>query len=146
MNKILIILSLVLLASCAPNEVPYENLVERQGVHYEINSQTPFTGIFVMYHENGKLYYKGTLKDGKEDGLSESYHENGQLITKGTLKDDKQVGLYERYYENGQLDRKGNYKDGKQVGLWESYHENGQLLLKTCYKNGEEVDISYCEK
>ncbi len=44
MNKILILLSLVVLASCDPKDTPFGNLVERQGVFYEVNSQTPFTG------------------------------------------------------------------------------------------------------
>ena len=122
MNKILIILSLVLLASCSPKEVPPSDLVERQGIQYEVNSQTPFTGIVVDYYENGQLWTKVNGKDGKEDGL------------------------YEKYHENGQLRIKGNLKDGKLDGLTERYDENGQLKDKICFKNGKEVDMSYCEK
>ena len=125
MNKILIILSLVLLASCSPKEVPSSDLVERQGVTYEINSKTPFTGIaveVVEYHENGQLTFKSNYKDGIEDGLQETYHDNGQLMTSG------------------------NYKDGKEDGLSAVYDDNGQLLFKHCFKNGERTDMSYCEK
>jgi hypothetical protein len=49
MNKILIILSFVLLTSCGPKDVPYKNLVTRQGITYEVNSETPFTGSQVGY-------------------------------------------------------------------------------------------------
>ena len=142
MNKTLIVLSLVLLASCAPNEVPFGNLVERQGVTYEINSQTPFTGTSVRYHDNGQLEFKRNWKDGKRVGLSEWYHENGQLKSKSNWKDGKRVGLSEWYHENGQLWMKGNAKDG----LVEWYYENGGLKSKVCYKNGEKTDMSYCEK
>jgi|TARA_B110000902_G_scaffold125559_1_gene146538 antitoxin component YwqK of YwqJK toxin-antitoxin module len=169
MNKILIILSLVLLASCSPKEVPPSDLVERQGIQYEVNSQTPFTGIVVDYYENGQLSSKGNYKDGKkdglweyfdengqlrfksnykdgkEDGLQESYYENGQLWTKVNGKDGKEDGLYEKYHENGQLRIKGNLKDGKLDGLTERYDENGQLKDKICFKNGKEVDMSYCQ-
>ena len=103
-------------------EVPSKNLVERQGIKYEVNSQTPFTGSYVSYHENGQLKSKTTFKDGKQDGLEESYHENGQL------------------------ESKVNYKDGKQEGIFEFYFEDGQLLYKNCYKNGEKTDMSYCKK
>jgi len=122
MNKILVILSFVLLASCSPKEVPSKNLVERDGIKYEVNSQTPFTGSSVSFHENGRLSWKGNYKRGKQDGLYESYHENGRLMMRGNLK------------------------IGKQDGLREYYHENGQLKFKNCYKNGRDADMSYCEK
>jgi antitoxin component YwqK of YwqJK toxin-antitoxin module len=147
MNKILIILSLVLLASCAPNEVPSKDLVERDGIKYEVNSQTPFTGVSVSYHENGQLMYKGAYKDGNKEGLWMWYHQNGELWSKGNFKDGMFIGnLYESYYDNGQLMSKENYKDGKRDGLYESFQRNGQLETKSCYVNGEETDMSYCEK
>ena len=139
MNEILIILSLVVLTSYAPNavpnEVPSKNLVERDGIKYEVFSKVPFTGSFVRYHENGQLEIRRNYKDGKEHGLREWYYENGQLRIKGNVKDGKLDGLterydrngkdisnssYETYYENGQLKSKGNYKDGQYDGLWES--------------------------
>ena len=126
MNKILIILSLVVLVSyppnAVPNEVPYKDLVERNGIKYEVFSKVPFTGSFVRYYENGQLRVKGNYKEGKEHGLRESY------------------------FKNGQLRIKGNHKDGKRNGLWEWYYENGKLMFKDCYKNGGIIDMSYCEK
>jgi len=172
-NKILIILSLVLLVSCSSKEIPYENLVVRQGVHYEVNSQTPFTGVSVEYHENGQLNNRTSYKDGKKDGVDEQYYENGQLRLKGNYKDDKiedgsfeeynengQLipsggtfggirlygnGLYEWYGDNGQLEVKVNYKGGEKHGLHEVYLRSGRSY-KFCYKNGKETDMSYCEK
>ena len=122
MNKNYILLGLVLLVSCAPNEVPSKNVVERDGIKYEVNSQTPFTGISVSTYKDGTIERKQTFKDGKEDGL------------------------HELYYENGQLEYKGNYKDGERDGLHEAYNENGQFKYKFCYKNDEFTDMSYCEK
>ena len=49
MKKLLTILCLVLLVSCS-NEVPDDQLVERQGVTYQVNSEKPFTGISVEYY------------------------------------------------------------------------------------------------
>ena len=63
MKKLLTILCLVLLVSCS-NEVPDDQLVERQGITYEINSQTPFTGSSVTYHENGQLKKRVDYKKG----------------------------------------------------------------------------------
>ena len=170
MNKILIILSLVLLTACY-NEVLSKNLIERDGIKYEVNSQTPFTGSSVSsyengqleakenwkdgeldglretYYDNGQLMYKGAYKDGNKEGLWAWYHQNGELWSKGNFKDGMFIGnLYESYYDNGQLMSKENYKDGKRDGLYESFQRNGQLETKSCYVNSGEVDISYCEK
>ena len=123
MNKILITLSFIVLASCSVKEIPSSDLVERNGIKYEVFSQVPFTGSSVSYYKKGQLHFKENFKEGRMvDGLYESYHENGQLSYKGT------------------------FKDGKRDGLYESYYENGESWVKGCYKNGEETDMSYCEK
>ena len=148
MKKLLTTLCLVLLVSCSQEpEILSDKLVERQGITYEVNSQTPFTGSKVSYHENGQLEYKGNYKNGEQDGLVESYHKNGQLYKKENYKDGEQDGLVESYYENGQLQYKGNRKDGEQDGLIESYYENGQLQYKGNRKDGEQDGLveSYYE-
>jgi len=122
MNKIYIFFGLFLLVSCAPNEVPFENLVQRQGVTYEINSQTPFTGITLHYYDSGQYMGSESFKDGEREGLWDIYHRNGQLS------------------------ERGNLKDGVSNGLKESYSKEGELYSKTCYKNGDKIDMFYCEK
>jgi antitoxin component YwqK of YwqJK toxin-antitoxin module len=143
MNKILIILSFVVLTSCAPNEVPSKDLIERQGLTYEVNSQTPFSGISVEYYfdtiiknefEDRVLLQRTTFTKGIKNGLYESFHPNGAWHEKNVnYKDGKLDGLVEVYYDNGQLEQKGNFKDGEQHGLVEIYHENGQLKEEKNY-------------
>ena len=94
MNKILILLSLVVLASCAPKETPFGNLVKRLGVFYEVNSQTPFTGTSVSHHENGQLEFKCNYKDGEPEGLWETYLKNGQLSSKSCYKNGSPSGMF----------------------------------------------------
>ena len=137
MKKLPTLLCAFLLSACAPSEVPLDKLLELNGLKYEINSQTPFTGVATEYYENGQLRYKHTYKDGELNGLSEGYSENGQLMAKGNYKDGKQNGITWSYYENGQLSYKGTFKDGKLNGLTEVYYENGQLEYKHTYKDGE---------
>jgi antitoxin component YwqK of YwqJK toxin-antitoxin module len=93
MNKVLLILSLVLLASCSPKEVPIDMLVEMQGLKYTFNSDTPFTGISFENDENGQLQQRVNYKDGKLDGLSEDYAENGQLALTGCYNNGKEVDM-----------------------------------------------------
>ncbi len=137
MKKLLTILCLVLLVSCSPPpEVPYDKLVERQGITYEINSTTPFTGSSIDYYSNGQLESRGTFKDGKMDGLLETYHENGQLSFRGNYKNGKpEDGVYERFREDGELQSREIYKNGEQDGLQE-YFWNGRLLKSYEYKDG----------
>jgi antitoxin component YwqK of YwqJK toxin-antitoxin module len=146
MNKMLIILSFVLLTSCGPKDVPYKNLVTRQGITYEINAETPFTGSGVWYWSDNQLASKQNYKDGEPEGLWEHYYKNGQLKDNGNFKDGVWEGLWEYYYENGQVQANYNFKEGLRDGLLERYYENGQLESKDCYKNNEKTDMSYCEK
>ncbi len=116
MKKLLTTLCLVLLVSCS-NEVPEENLVERQGVAYKINSTKPFTGIKVS---------ESTSREGVISTRKEKY--------KKGLKE----GLYEEvYYKNGQLEYKLNFnKNGYEEGLSEYFDEEGNLTKTEEYKDG----------
>ena len=115
--KILTILIAMLMAIGGCSKVPEVQLVERGGLNYEVNSQTPFTGSAVEYDENGQLYSKINYKDGKKDGLSEFYMENGQLVVKSNYKDGELDGLLEWYFWDGSIVDKKNYKDGKEIPL-----------------------------
>ena len=144
MKKLLTIFCLALLVSCS-NEVPSDKLVERNGITYETNSTTPFTGSSVSYHENGQLEMRGNYKDGKDDGLWESYYENGQLEMRGNYKDGEPDGLREFHYDNGQLESRGNVKDGRfgfgqEDGLWEYFDEEGNLTETQEWKDGELIE------
>tara|TARA_B110000116_G_scaffold272288_1_gene296345 strand:- start:1017 stop:1601 length:585 start_codon:yes stop_codon:yes gene_type:complete len=141
------------------------DLVKRNGIHYKMFTNVPFTGsvkgkdkdgyfekgtykdgkknnVFETYYENGQLESKGTFKDGKFDGVYEYYHENGQLCSKGTYKNSKEEGLWVFYHDNGELWYKGTYKNGKEEGLWEEYYDNGRLDRKGTYKDGKLNGIS----
>ena len=45
--------------------VDASKLVRRDGLRYEGDSETPFTGVVVEKHENGQKSAEGTFKDGK---------------------------------------------------------------------------------
>ena len=64
MNKVLVVLVVFFITSCS-NEVNEDQLVERNGIFYEVNSQEPFTGTALSYDENGQLRAKGNFKNGE---------------------------------------------------------------------------------
>ena len=120
MKKLLPVLFVLIITSCS-KEIPFDQLVERDGIFYEVNSQTPFSGTSVNYYRNGQLGMRENYKDGKRDGLFESY------------------------FDNGQLNYGKNYKDGQRDGLTEWYYQNGELQYSTCFQKSEIVDDSYCD-
>jgi antitoxin component YwqK of YwqJK toxin-antitoxin module len=69
------------------------------------------------------------------------YWDNGQLYAKGTMKDGKDHGSFERYCKNGQFDSKGPYKDGNQHSPWVSYNRDGSVDAKGTgtFKDGMKV-------
>ena len=89
---------LLILSSCA-KEIPSDQLVKRQGLFYEINTTTPFTGRTVSYHQNGQLRSKANYKNGKYNDLREIYFENGELQAKANYKNGIKDGLWEEHYE-----------------------------------------------
>ena len=71
--------------------VDFSKLVERDGLMYEGDSETPFTGVMVSKHENGQKRSEVNMKDGKPEGLVTQWHENGQKLSEATYKDGKVV-------------------------------------------------------
>jgi len=74
-----------------------KDLVEREGLFYKKFTDVPFTGevtgeyqgsfrngmkqgSWIVYHENGQLWFKVTYKSGKEDGAGVEYHDNGSHL------------------------------------------------------------------
>ena len=149
MKKLLSILFVLIITSCS-KEVPSDQLVERNGVYYEVNSQTGFTGTSISYDSNGHLLEKTTYKNGKYDGTREVYWENGKLMMRETYKNGKRDGISETYYKNGKLLLKSSYKDGEPDGVWETYYENGKVEMRYSEKEGERwselYEYSYTQK
>ena len=137
-----------------------ETLIDRNGLFYEVNGQKPYTGdVFELYkdgsrkssgtlkggknnglstgwYENGQKEGETTFKNGELDGLTTVWYENGQKMVEGTYKNGKKEGVHTGWNENGQKMKEGTYKDGKEDGLWTDY-ENGQKTVERTYKDGE---------
>ena len=109
MKKLLPILSLLIIISCS-KEIQLDQLVERNGLSYEVNNEKPFTGTTLSYHSNSQLESRIEYKNGLKDGLSETFNENGQILESENYKENVLNGLLEHFHENGQLKVKIIYK------------------------------------
>ena len=75
--------------------VKYEDLVKRDGLYYQKFTDVPFTG-----KTTGQV--QGSLKKAKKHGLWVEYHDNGRLFQKGTYKNGMKDGLWE-FYPHGNV-------------------------------------------
>ena len=99
-NVVTLFCALVLLvAGCGSEKVidteqqviDFEQLVERDGIYYEVNSELGFTGRAVTTYENGQKKYESTTKNGKMEGKHSQWYENGQKQVEATWKDGKMI-------------------------------------------------------
>lgn len=139
-QKILIsaILALILFDGCGKPK----NLVERNGVWYEVNSQEPYTGDYTLTKSavvNGEekkwTAEDGYIRDGKFDGDFTFIGINGDKVeaefSAGVLN-----GKFEKINENGQTIEKCNYENGVANGRRIVYWPNGQKKLDCEFANG----------
>jgi len=66
----------------------------------------------------------------KKDDFKVSYYDNGRLFEKGTRKNGKKDGPWVRYYDNGQLLFRGTYEEGKRDGPWVSHNKDETVKPK----------------
>lgn len=107
--------------------VKYEDLEERNGLFFEIGTNTPFTGKCITTYPNGKLGMGGFIKDGLRDGEWIWFYENGNkkryCIYKNGLKDGPSIF----YYKNGQKKSEIIFSNDKNVRQT-SWDEKGNKI------------------
>ena len=139
-NTILILISLLFLTGISEGkEIPY--LQDRNGIKYEVNSETPYTGKSVKYYINGQKDWEGYLKNGGRVGLWTEWWRNGQIRSKINYKNGELDGLHTGWEQNGQKRVKGNWKNGERVGLW-TWWWMGEKSREEYYKRGEKKEVS----
>ena len=79
-----------------------DQMVERQGLYYEINSETPFMGLLRDVYPNGQKKREGNFVRGVLDGGMTAWYENGQKKYEGNFVNGKADGLVTIWYDNGQ--------------------------------------------
>ena len=136
-NTLLVLLSLIMIVSCSVKEVTADKIVEREGLFYEINTVTPFTGLIVGNNEQGEMVFRNSVKKGIFEGPSEYFHDNGQVMFKDNYYQGKLHGPTKGFDENGVLDLEGVYENGKPIGVWFEYREDGSLYVKRTFNENE---------
>ena len=129
MKRLLGLLLVMGMVGCGKTVDP-SKLVLRDGLMYEGDSETPFTGVAVKKYDSGQKRREVTYKDGKLEGLYATWYENGQKKVEGTYKDGKGEGLLTLWYENGQKNSEATFKDGKLVSETKMWDREGNEIRK----------------
>ena len=109
--------------------VKNDDLEERNGLFYEIDNNTPFTGKCVTTYPSGKLGMGGFIKDGLRDGEWIWFYENGNKKRYCMYKNGVKDGASIFYYKNGQK---------KSEIIFDNDKNNLKLVinfLMNCYRN-----------
>ena len=150
----------------ADSAVNYSSLVERQGIKYQVNSNTPFSGNYIMYVDDNPFCIEeaGSFRNGKLHGPLEGYEGCGVAYSyKTNYRYGLENGKYQQFTD-GYLEMEGNVVDDEVDGEWNgyeygykiwteyndngnllyyleySYHENGQLATKETFNAEEQLN------
>lgn len=120
MKKLFYILFLVFfLAACT--EKTTSTLQNKNGLRYELNSEEPFTGIYLIYHneqgDNKNKYEETHFKAGKRYGLRTKWYDNGQKKSEANYKDGQLDGIKTTWYRTGKKKSMRNFSEGLQIPL-----------------------------
>ena len=150
----------------ANSAVNYSSLVERQGIKYQVNSNTPFSGNYIMYEDDNPFCIEeaGSFRNGELHGPLEGYEGCGVAYSfKTNYRYGLENGKYQQF-SDGYLEMEGNVVDDEVDGEWNgyeygykiwteyndngnllyyleySYHENGQLATKETFNAEEQLN------
>ena len=120
--------------------VPFDKLVERRGVLYEINSTIPYTGSFESFHENGQLSFQGQTVKGIHHGKYMSFYDNGEVLSEGNSLNGESHGVWKGFYLDGSFHWEENYEKGMII-YKKSVTEEGDILEDLSFKNGKKSGV-----
>lgn len=133
-----ILCAMLFLTACSDGKQEITRLVERNGLMYQQNSNTPFTGTFTEYSVYGQDRKRAetSYKNGKKDGLYILWSQTGQIASQANFKDGVQNGTETIWYLNGVKGGEGEFADGKKHGPWTEWYTNGRKWKQGSYLNG----------
>ena len=95
---------------------------ERFGVLYELETGKEVTGYVKSRTETGRVTNLFTYKKGKKHGVFLAWHENGRLGQEGYFHNGKEDGLWTTWYKEGGKKWEGHRKQGVKHGSWAMWY------------------------
>ena len=148
-TKILFITSLLLIVGCS-KPVEDSTLINKDGLMYLPDSDSPYTGEVFTNYDTGEKEYQGTYENGllvtysylnKDGSVKEPVNGETLIDRGGLLYEVNGQKLYTgdvfQLYKDGSRKSTGSLKGGRYNGLSTSWYGNGQKYYEETYKNGE---------
>ncbi len=131
---------ILLLSACnfGSKSAKFSLLQNRQGIYYQPNEQTPFTGIAVDSFPNSQIAISVELKNGVLDGKAKEYFESGQIKSEKEFKNGQLDGKYTIWYSKGQKQEEGEAKNGKLNWDVKGWSDNGTLIYENNFVDGNQ--------
>lgn len=105
----------------AQQPMTLDRLENRRGVYLQPPTFEPYTGPVVGYWEDGTVRERGTLVNGRWDGVRESYYQLGTLKARETFQNGVLHGPFEAFFRKGAPSDEGAYVNGRLDGPYQSY-------------------------
>ncbi len=109
----------------------------RRGVYLERPSFEPFSGPVVSRWNADNVRERGSLLNGRWDGVREIFYFDGQLAVRETYSEGVLHGPFESYFRQGSPSDKGTYENGLLEGPYEAYWLR-QLAERGTWTEGRE--------
>jgi hypothetical protein len=125
MNRVTLIL-LGLLAGAnatlqAQQPMDLDVLEARRGVYLQRPNFEPYTGLVLATWDDGRVRERGTLVNGRWDGVRESFYQLGTLKVQESYTNGVLHGPFEAYFKKGSPSDRGTYVEGRLDGPYESF-------------------------
>jgi hypothetical protein len=107
-------------ALSAQTPLDFNELIDRRGVYLHRQTLEPYSGPVVAMWDSTRVRERGTLLNGRWDGVRETYFYEGQLELRETWRNGQLNGPFEGWFREGLPSDKGAYVDGLLDGPYES--------------------------
>jgi hypothetical protein len=112
-----------------------EQLVDRRGVFLHAQTLEAYSGPVLATWDGTAVRLRGTLQNGRWQGVRESFYLDGQLEVRETYRSGVLHGPFESYFRTGRPSDKGTYQDGALEGAYEAYWSRSQGDLHAAHSN-----------
>jgi hypothetical protein len=117
----------------------FYRLVDRRGVYLHPETLEPYTGPVLAMWDSSTVRLRGTLRNGRWDGVRELFHLDGKLELRETYRNGVLDGPFESYFRTGRLSDRGTYRGGMLEGTYEAYWSRAQGDAQAAHAQHGEV-------
>jgi hypothetical protein len=113
-----------------------DELVDRRGVYLHPQTLEAYNGPVVARWDAASPRVRGTLRNGRWDGVRESFYQDGKLEVRETYRSGVLHGPFESYFRTGRPSDRGTYEDGLLEGAYEAFWSRAQGDIHSAHAAG----------